>query len=65
MPAGCATFRTPSDTKGRDRHMAFMLKIRWDINKDKVEDFRINQKALCKVMLEHPGVITYHAEYPA
>ena len=24
-----------------------------------------NQQTLCRVMLEHPGVIAYHAEYPA
>jgi hypothetical protein len=35
--------------------MAFMLKIRWDIKKDKV----------CKVMLDHPGVICYHVDYPS
>ncbi len=45
--------------------MAFMLKIRWEIAPGKVDDFRANQQALCKVMLDHPGVITYHAEYPA
>ena len=28
-------------------------------------DFRTNQEALCKVMLEHPGVICYHADYPS
>ena len=44
--------------------MAFMLKIRWDIKKDKVADFKSNQQALCKVMLEHPGVICYHVDYP-
>ena len=27
--------------------------------------FRENQEKLCKVMLEHPGVITYHAGYPS
>jgi quinol monooxygenase YgiN len=45
--------------------MAFMLKIRWEIAPGKVDDFRANQQTPCKVMLEHPGVITYHAEYPA
>ena len=45
--------------------MAFMLKIRWDIKKDKVADFVANQKALCNVMLEHPGVICYHVDYPS
>ena len=45
--------------------MAIMLKIRWDM-KDGVEaDFKKNQEKLCKVMLEHPGVIAYHAEYPS
>jgi quinol monooxygenase YgiN len=44
--------------------MAFMLKIRWDINEGKVADFRSNQKALCEVMHEHPGVICYHVDYP-
>ncbi|HZP19479.1 MAG TPA: hypothetical protein VFB16_04660 [Bauldia sp.] len=45
--------------------VAFMLKVRWEINPDKLADFRLNQRALCKAMLEHPGVITYHAEYPS
>ena len=45
--------------------MAFMLKIRWEIKKDKVADFKSNQKALCNVMLEHPGVICYHVDYPS
>lgn len=44
--------------------MAFMLKIRWNIAAAKVDDFRANQQVLCRVMLEHPGVIAYHAEYP-
>ncbi len=45
--------------------MAFMLKIRWDI-KDGVEsEFRSNQESLCAVMLDHPGVIVYHATYPS
>ncbi len=45
--------------------MAFMLKIRWDIKMGRGEDFRTNQEALCTVMLEHPGVICYHADYPS
>ncbi|HRO10733.1 antibiotic biosynthesis monooxygenase [Amaricoccus sp.] len=45
--------------------MAFMLKIRWEISPGKVADFQRNQQALAHVMLEHPGVIAYHAEYPA
>lgn len=44
--------------------MAFMLKIRWNIAGGKLADFRANQEALCKVMLEHPGVIAYHVDYP-
>jgi hypothetical protein len=44
--------------------MAFMLKIRLDIKKDKVADFKSNQMALCKVMLDHPGVICYYVDYP-
>lgn len=45
--------------------MSIMLKIRWDIKDGQEADFRANQEALCAVMLEHPGVITYHAEYPS
>ena len=45
--------------------MAFMLKIRWDIKNGKVADFKSNQEALCKVMLDHPGVICYHVDYPS
>jgi quinol monooxygenase YgiN len=45
--------------------MAFMLKIRWDIKDGKEAEFAANQKQLCEVMLEHPGVISYHVEYPS
>lgn len=45
--------------------MAFMLKIRWDIKKGKEAEFKSNQEKLSSVMLEHPGVICYHAEYPS
>jgi antibiotic biosynthesis monooxygenase (ABM) superfamily enzyme len=45
--------------------MAFMLKIRWDIADGREADFKANQVELSKVMLEHPGVICYHADYPA
>ena len=45
--------------------MPFMLKIQWDIKAGREADFRANQAALCKVMLEHPGVICYHAYYPS
>jgi hypothetical protein len=45
--------------------MSFMIKLRWDIREGKVADFKANQKTLCNVMLEHPGVICYHVEYPS
>jgi quinol monooxygenase YgiN len=45
--------------------MPFMLKIQWDIKSGSEADFRANQEALCKVMLEHPGVICYHVTYPS
>jgi quinol monooxygenase YgiN len=45
--------------------MPFMLKIQWDIKAGREADFRDNQAALCKVMLEHPGVICYHVDYPS
>lgn len=45
--------------------MAFMLKLRWDIKDGSVAGFKSNQEALCKVMLEHPGVICYHCDYPS
>jgi quinol monooxygenase YgiN len=44
--------------------MAFMIKLRWDIAEGKAEEFKANQEALCRVMLDHPGVICYHVEYP-
>jgi hypothetical protein len=45
--------------------MAIMLKVTWDIKDGQEGVFKANQEALCAVMLEHPGVITFHAEYPA
>ncbi len=45
--------------------MPFMLKIRWEIKDGSEQEFRANQEALCAVMLEHPGVIAYHATYPS
>ena len=45
--------------------MPFMLKIRWDIKDGSEADFRANQERLCAVMLEHPGVVAYHVEYPS
>ena len=44
--------------------MAFMLKVRWNIRPGERAAFEANQRALCAVMLEHPGVICYHATYP-
>ena len=45
--------------------MPFMLKLRWEIKEGAEEEFKSNQEKLCEVMLEHPGVISYHAEYPS
>jgi hypothetical protein len=45
--------------------MSFMLKIQWDIKSGSEAGFRSNQEALCEVMLEHPGVICYHVDYPS
>jgi quinol monooxygenase YgiN len=45
--------------------MPFMLKLQWNIKAGRETDFRTNQETLCAVMLEHPGVITYHADYPS
>jgi len=45
--------------------MAYMLKIRWNIAEGKLAEFKSNQETLCAVMLEHPGVIAYHVDYPA
>jgi hypothetical protein len=45
--------------------MPFMLKIQWDIKSGSEADFKANQETLCNVMLEHPGVICYHADYPS
>jgi quinol monooxygenase YgiN len=45
--------------------MPFMLKIQWNIKAGREADFKTNQVELCKVMLEHPGVICYHVDYPS
>ena len=45
--------------------MPFMLKIQWDIKNGSEAEFRSNQETLCDVMLEHPGVICYHVDYPS
>jgi hypothetical protein len=56
---------TLSVTEKEPPIMAFMLKIRWDIKEGLEADFRANQETVCDVMLGHPGVISYHVEYPA
>lgn len=45
--------------------MPHMLKIRWDIKPGLESEFRANQEKLCRAMLEHPGVISYHVAYPS
>lgn len=46
--------------------MAILLKIRWEIERDREVEFHQNQELLCAVMSsDHPGVICYHVEYPA
>src|SRR5262245_2844917 len=71
-PRGCQRGRERGQENERDIQsvakevpMPFMLKIQWDIKAGGEADFRDNQAALCKVMLEHPGVICYHIDYPS
>ncbi len=45
--------------------MPFMLKVRGEIKEGTESEFKSNQERLCAVMLEHPGVICYHADYPS
>lgn len=45
--------------------MTIMLKIQWDITAGREADFKAKQEELCAVMLEHPGVISYHVDYPS
>ena len=45
--------------------MTIMLKIKWTMKDGEEAGFRANQEKLCQVMLDHPGVIAYHAEYPS
>ncbi len=45
--------------------MPFMLKIQWNIKTGSEADFKANQEKLCQVMLEHPGAICYHVDYPS
>ena len=44
--------------------MAFLLKVRWEIKPGMQNQFCQSEKALAEVMLDHPGVICYHADYP-
>ena len=44
--------------------MAFLLKVRWEIKPGMQNQFCQSEKALAEVMLNHPGVICYHADYP-
>ena len=45
--------------------MAILLKIRWEIERGRENQFRQNQERLCAVMSsDHPGVICYHVDYP-
>jgi quinol monooxygenase YgiN len=44
--------------------MAFMLQARWHITKGRIDEFRANQEIICAAMSGHPGVITYHVDYP-
>jgi quinol monooxygenase YgiN len=44
--------------------MPILLKIRWEFKEGRREDFVKNQEALMAVMLDHPGVMCYHATYP-
>ena len=44
--------------------MAFLLKVHWCIKSGKEEEFKTAQKELAQVMLGHPGVLTYHVDYP-
>ena len=39
-----------------------MLTLTWDIQSGSEAEFRANQEVLGSVMLEHPGVICYHAD---
>ena len=44
--------------------MPILLKIRWTFKDGRRDDFVKNQKELMAVMNDHPGVMTYHADYP-
>lgn len=44
--------------------MAFMLQACWHITQGRIDEFRANQEVLCAAMRGHPGVITYHVDYP-
>jgi quinol monooxygenase YgiN len=44
--------------------MPILIKIRFDLKEGRRDDFVKNLKELMGVMLDHPGVILYHADYP-
>ena len=44
--------------------MSFLLKVHWSIKPGQEERFKAAQQELAQVMLQHPGVLTYHADYP-
>ncbi len=44
--------------------MAFMLKVHWTIKPGMEARFKAAQTELAEVMLGHPGVLSYHADYP-
>jgi quinol monooxygenase YgiN len=44
--------------------MPILLKLKFTFKEGKREEFVENQGAVMKVMLDHPGVIVYHADYP-
>jgi quinol monooxygenase YgiN len=45
--------------------MPILLKIRWTFKEGRRDDFEKFQKELMTIMLDHKGVMTYHADYPA
>lgn len=44
--------------------MAFLLKVHWTIKPGMEQRFKAAQVELAQVMVEHPGVLSYHADYP-
>ena len=44
--------------------MAFLLKVRWEIKPGMQTQFCESADVLAGAMLNHPGVLCYHADYP-